>query len=99
MALIKCPDCNKEVSDAAPSCIHCGRPLKASPANGLPSENVVPIEQTGKNFKIAQLLGGLMIFLGLVSIFSGSSEVAVGLWVIGLCLALYGSIGGWWYHG
>lgn len=29
MALINCPECNKEVSDKAENCIHCGYPLKA----------------------------------------------------------------------
>lgn len=29
MALIKCPECGKEVSDKAKSCIHCGYPLEA----------------------------------------------------------------------
>lgn len=28
MALIKCPECSKEVSDKATDCIHCGYPLK-----------------------------------------------------------------------
>lgn len=28
MALIKCPECGKEVSDKAPACIHCGYPLQ-----------------------------------------------------------------------
>ncbi len=32
MALIQCPDCGKEVSELAPVCIHCGRPLPARPA-------------------------------------------------------------------
>lgn len=27
MALIKCPECDKEVSDKAFACIHCGFPL------------------------------------------------------------------------
>ena len=27
MALINCPDCGREVSDRATSCIHCGAPL------------------------------------------------------------------------
>ena len=27
MALIKCPECGKEVSDKAKQCIHCGYPL------------------------------------------------------------------------
>jgi len=26
MALITCPDCRQQISDAAPACIHCGRP-------------------------------------------------------------------------
>lgn len=28
--LVTCPDCRREISDAAPACIHCGRP--AAPA-------------------------------------------------------------------
>ena len=28
MALIKCPECGKEVSDKAKICVHCGYPLK-----------------------------------------------------------------------
>lgn len=31
MPLIACPDCGREVSDAAPACIHCGRPDPAAP--------------------------------------------------------------------
>jgi len=27
MALIECPDCQKEVSDSAPSCPNCGAPI------------------------------------------------------------------------
>ena len=27
MALIKCPECGKEISEKAPACIHCGYPL------------------------------------------------------------------------
>lgn len=27
MALIKCPECNKEISDKAKACIHCGYPI------------------------------------------------------------------------
>lgn len=29
MPLITCPDCTKQISDAAPACIHCGRPVSA----------------------------------------------------------------------
>lgn len=28
MAIIKCPECGKEISDKAKSCIHCGYPIE-----------------------------------------------------------------------
>lgn len=31
MPLVTCPDCQRQISDAAPSCPGCGRPLAASP--------------------------------------------------------------------
>lgn len=31
MALIKCPECGKEVSDKAEKCINCGYPLRNTP--------------------------------------------------------------------
>ena len=42
MALIKCPECGKEVSDKAPACIHCGCPL----------ERKVMIDFNGKTYDI-----------------------------------------------
>lgn len=30
MALIKCPDCESDISDQAINCLHCGRPIKNS---------------------------------------------------------------------
>ena len=35
MALIKCPECGKEISEKAECCIHCGMPLKGN----SPSDN------------------------------------------------------------
>ncbi len=32
MTLMSCPDCGKDVSDEAPRCIHCGRPLNGGTA-------------------------------------------------------------------
>ena len=29
MALILCPECNREISDRAPNCPHCGCPIAA----------------------------------------------------------------------
>ena len=38
MALIKCPECGKKVSDQAPACPHCGNPNIAAPASPQNSE-------------------------------------------------------------
>ena len=32
MALINCSECNREVSDKAPNCIHCGNPIASKPS-------------------------------------------------------------------
>ena len=32
MALIKCKECGKEISDLAASCPHCGAPVNTTPA-------------------------------------------------------------------
>lgn len=34
MALIKCPECGKEISDKATMCIHCGFPLEIKKLQG-----------------------------------------------------------------
>ena len=42
MALIKCPECGKEISDKAKCCIHCGYPLdelKEKTSNIINNEN------------------------------------------------------------
>lgn len=40
MALIRCPECGKEISDKAASCIHCGCPLD----NAMQEESVVNVQ-------------------------------------------------------
>lgn len=35
MALIKCPECLKEVSDQVENCIHCGYPLNAKDSDNI----------------------------------------------------------------
>lgn len=44
MPLMDCPDCNKPHSDAAPACIHCGRPNAVALAPAAPRPTlVVPV--------------------------------------------------------
>lgn len=49
MALIKCPECGKEISDKAPACIHCGFPLR--PFYG--GETLTKIDDTSTKNKLS----------------------------------------------
>ena len=42
MALIKCPECGREISNKAASCPHCGMPID--------SQNIAPISKVQATF-------------------------------------------------
>lgn len=43
MALIKCPECNKEISDKSQQCIHCGYPISISIASNKTNETICTV--------------------------------------------------------
>jgi predicted Zn finger-like uncharacterized protein len=93
--LTNCPDCNERISRKARSCPHCGAPLVAT-----------TIEQTGKTWKVVQLVGFLSAAVGFGVLVSGQSQLPRGVLVVsflagffGLIAFLVGRIGAWWYHG
>jgi len=94
MALIACPECTRQVSDKAASCPHCGNPL----AKLENAQEVTTIEATGKSWKFVQVVGVILIVVGLVALFS---EVVAGLplGVVGVVLYVVGRMGAWWQHG
>lgn len=51
MALIKCPECGKEISDKAPTCIHCGYPLNLNQnlSTCYPSKDKEPSAANGSS--------------------------------------------------
>jgi hypothetical protein len=66
MALIRCPDCSKEVSDAAPKCPGCGSPMTAAPA---PARVLSPVVRRPTNRTLQQdrsvvwTVGGAVAFV------------------------------------
>ncbi|MBQ7326936.1 MAG: ribosomal protein L7/L12 [Clostridia bacterium] len=48
MALIKCPECGKEISDRAPACIHCGYPLDNSVSAPQPTTSSQTVNSAKK---------------------------------------------------
>lgn len=96
MALITCPDCQKQVSDQAPACPNCGRPIAAAQPH---DKKVQTIEATGKKYKGMQLIGSLLVCLGVISCVyemnnpTPSSTLTVVLMVVGFLLMIAGRFG------
>ena len=64
MAMIKCPECGKEISDKAASCPGCGVPINMSPSNNHQSDDTSPKK---KDSTIKIIFGVLAIILAILS--------------------------------
>ncbi len=98
MALIKCEECGKEVSDKASACPHCGIRLSVP----------VTVEQTAKKWKRLGLQAYFLMVLGLIIFLAGvlprgdwgvASIVGLAIAVIGILSILVVSFLAWWHHG
>ncbi len=102
MALIKCPECNCDVSDKAAACPRGAYPLARIPQGQRP---VQVIEKTARRWKALRAMGWLLVVVGvllLVAEWAGddSRGVAVGWWIAaaGVACLWLGRAGAWWYH-
>lgn len=108
MALIECPDCGKQVSDAAATCIGCGRPLRgvaASPAPAGTREAPMLIEASSKKYKSAMLLGLACLPAGfIVAMLGGAAHsglfAAFGflIMIIGVVWFFINLVARWYHH-
>lgn len=107
MALIKCSDCNHDVSDKAAACINCGAPTSSTTKiTQQPKEKIKTIQETSKRFKLQSLLSVLVIALGVVFMFEQSkapsdeqsSGIPAMLIFFGLTWYLINRFRIWWNH-
>lgn len=76
MALISCPDCNKQVSESAPSCPGCGAPIASAPAISAGGEITIPYTDQEVAVMLSKKPKTSHIFHLIMSI------ITVGTWVI-----------------
>ncbi|PAU95200.1 hypothetical protein CK503_03095 [Aliifodinibius salipaludis] len=70
MGLTTCPDCQKEISELAESCPHCGRPMKQNYVND-PPKSKDPIKNfvggSNEGCFLKTLNTGCLLFFGLIA--------------------------------
>ena len=85
MAITKCQECGKEISDKAQTCPHCG----------------APVEEGAVSSKTAQSLksgGILLIILSIIMEYSGMAEISsipqlfIYLMAVGVVMVIFGLI-------
>ena len=112
MALIKCPECNHDVSDKAPQCLNCGFIINQQETKKV-DLNVNNYELTSKKWKKHYAWGIPLLVIG-VPLFSSNlllgmsspENASPGWFFIGLIFCIVGGInfliaviGSWWERG
>lgn len=73
MALIKCPECGKEISDKAASCIHCGCPMQPTVYRAEQSQPPAPVTtEIVTQEKPKQIIAAILAVIAFVMTFHAS---------------------------
>lgn len=89
MAIVKCRECGKEISNRANTCPHCGYPILAIKNAQIDQEN----REYYKRYSINQMIINFVVFcLSFVfGFYGGTGELkfwALGLWIVCFLLIL-----------
>jgi hypothetical protein len=88
MALIKCSECGKEVSDRASACPNCGAP--PSGVNPRQRRDNTPVRVVRAGWRW-EAIGALLVIGGLIAGIAGASSGWLIL-IIGLVIFIFGRI-------
>jgi len=110
MGLIKCSECNNEVSSKASSCPKCGAPIAIDNApiaidnassSEVTGEAQVTIQETSKVFKLHTIYSiGIILFGAFIINFVDRGSPVPGFFiVIGLIYLVIVRLRAWWHHG
>ena len=104
MALINCPECTKEISNAAPACLNCGFPIRTAEDVHAVGTPLTTIQETSKKLKLHMLISVMSIIIGVVWMIGEDDALGgASLWpalLVGGGLFWYVVIRFqiWWHH-
>lgn len=106
VAIIQCSDCGNEVSDAAPSCPKCGRPISTAADVKATGGALTTTQETAKTFKAQSIAAVALIIIGAIWLFTASAAQPAGnatvpSWMLaaGLIWYVVNRFRSWWHHG
>ena len=85
MALINCPECNREISDMAESCPHCGLPLVTELTETVDTEQIPQMKAKSGVADGVKIGAGMFIVLPFLLIVGGF----VLLLLLGMCSSYF----------
>lgn len=83
MALIVCSDCSAHVSDAAPACLKCGRPIAGI---GAPMPSPISVVREGGKYEAA----GFGLIMAGIAMWFVAWGLGAGLVLLGFVVFLIG---------
>lgn len=92
MSLINCPECGKQISDAASACPHCGYPLSPAPAPQAPRTlRSTPLEEVKTNHSAGVALIVVALLLIPIIIYGFMFGIIPGILFLLVDIALFGA--------
>lgn len=107
MALINCPECRNQVSDAAATCPHCGVTVAAANEERTAGARLTTTQETTKKLKVQVLLSSAVIAIGILMLVMGNASTTEPIEAVVLPgIVLLGGLGWlvvtkiriWWHH-
>lgn len=95
MSLNSCTECGARLSSQAETCPDCGYPA-SSRTNAAHGDIADSIHSTRKEYKLIQLLGAIVVLVGVVAALLESPIAAAVSIAIGAATYLTGLLGSWW---
>jgi len=109
MALIACPECNRQISDSAATCPGCGIEVASAMESRAAGARLSTVQLTSKKFKIHTLIAIGLFVLGVIWMLVESQRVQAGqqggetpfavlFMLSGLIWYVVTRIRIWWHH-